>query len=100
MSSNNIEKGFKNLIGNIYDKGFIEAHNRDNCRYCHKPYLSLGISKDSVNEALVYLDVLEKDNIIKFCPVCGRNLKVKSYVEEMNKAREELENSVERIGNW
>lgn len=97
----NVEKRFANefakMVRKTYNKALKEAQERDNCLYCHEPYLCLGLAKDIDNEALVYLDVLRDSNIIKFCPVCGRSLSVESYVDKIQKTQNESEEALKNI---
>lgn len=81
----------------MYDKALKEAQKRDDCRYCHEPFLSLGLAKDIDSEAIVYLNVLRESNIIKFCPVCGRDLSIESYVDRMYQARKESKEAIKKV---
>lgn len=83
----NIEDGFAKIMGKMYDGALKEAQKRDDCRYCHEPFLSLGLAKDIDSEAIVRLNVLRESNIIKFCPVCGRDLSVDSYTDKLLKVK-------------
>lgn len=93
----NIEDGFVKMMGKMYDKALKEAQKRDDCRYCHEPFLSLGLAKDIDSEAIVYLNVLRENNVIKFCPVCGRDLSVDSYVDKMYEARKESGEAIKKV---
>lgn len=93
----NIEDGFVKMMGKMYDKALKEAQKRDDCRYCHEPFLSLGLAKDIDSEAIVYLNVLRENNVIKFCPVCGRDLSVDSYVDRTQKAQNESEEAIKKV---
>lgn len=92
MASNNIQetiKGtFKGMIDKLCESELQETKKYDDCRYCHEPFLSLGLAKDVDSEAIVYLDVLRDSNIIKFCPVCGRDLSIGSYKDMVREARD------------
>lgn len=93
----NIESGFAKIMGKMYDGALKEAQERDSCRYCHEPFLSLGLAKDNDSETIARLDTLKDSNIIKFCPVCGRDLNVESYVDRMYQARKESGEAIEKI---
>lgn len=93
----NIEDGFAKIIGNMYDETLKEAQKRDDCRYCHEPFLSLGLAKDIDSEAIVYLNALRENDVIKFCPVCGRDLNIESYVDRMYQARKESGEAIKEI---
>ncbi|WP_323052282.1 hypothetical protein [Pediococcus acidilactici] len=93
----NIEDGFTKMMRKMYDEALKEAQKRDDCRYCHEPFLSLGLAKDIDSEAIVYLNVLRENNIIKFCPVCGRDLSVESYVDRTHEAQKESEEAIKKV---
>ncbi len=93
----NIENGFAKMMRKMYDEALEEARKRDDCRYCHEPFLSLGLAKDIDSEAIVYLNVLRENNVIKFCPVCGRDLSVDSYVDRTQKAQKESEEAIKKV---
>lgn len=93
----NIEDGFVKMMGKMYDKALKEAQKRDDCRYCHEPFLSLGLAKDIDSEAIVYLNVLRENNVIKFCPVCGRDLSVESYVDKTHQAQKESDEAMKKV---
>lgn len=93
----NIENGFAKMMRKMYDEALKEAQKRDDCRYCHEPFLSLGLAKDIDSEAIVYLNVLRENNVIKFCPVCGRDLSVDSYVDKMYEARKESGEAIKKV---
>ncbi|KAF0422860.1 hypothetical protein [Pediococcus pentosaceus] len=93
----NIEKGFAKIMGKMYNEALKEAQKRDSCRYCHEPFLSLGLAKDIDSEAIVYLNVLRESNRIKFCPVCGRDLSVESYVDRTQKAQKESGEAIKKV---
>lgn len=93
----NIENGFVKMMGKMYDKALKEAQKRDDCRYCHEPFLSLGLAKDIDSEAIVYLNVLRENNVIKFCPVCGRDLNVEFYVDKTHQAQKESEEAIKKV---
>ncbi len=93
----NIEDGFVKMMEKMYDKALKEAQKRDDCRYCHEPFLSLGLAKDIDSEAIVYLNVLRESGVIKFCPVCGRDLSVESYVDRTYEAQKESEEAIKKV---
>lgn len=93
----NIEKGFAKIMGKMYDEALKEAQKRDSCRYCHEPFLSLGLAKDIDSEAIVYLNVLRENGRIKFCPVCGRDLNVDSYVDKTQEVQKESGEALKNI---
>ena len=93
----NIENGFAKIMGKMYDEALKEAQKRDDCRYCHEPFLSLGLAKDIDSEAIVYLNVLRESNRIKFCPVCGRDLSVESYVDKTHQALKESDEAMKKV---
>ncbi|MEH1647550.1 hypothetical protein AAHB41_05595 [Pediococcus pentosaceus] len=92
MASNNIKESIreaaKEVINKVCESELQDTKKYDDCQYCHKPYHSLGITKDSIGEAVAYLNVLKKKNIIKFCPVCGRDLSVMSYEDALKEVRD------------
>ncbi|KAF0413692.1 hypothetical protein GBO77_07100 [Pediococcus acidilactici] len=92
MASNNIQEAIrgtvKGAINKLCESGLQETKKYDSCRYCHEPFLSLGLAKDIDNEAIVYLNVLRESDIIKFCPVCGRDLSIGSYKDMLKEARD------------
>ncbi|KAF0339769.1 hypothetical protein [Pediococcus acidilactici] len=95
----NVEKGFAKIIGNMYDEALKEAQKRDDCRYCHKPFECLGGVANHDAVCTVQLNELldDEENVIKFCPVCGRDLSVESYVDRMQKARKESGEAIKEI---
>lgn len=93
----NIEKGFAKIMGKMYDEALEKAQEYDDCRYCHEPFLSLGLAKDIDSEAIVYLNVLRESGVIKFCPVCGRDLSVESYVDRTHEAQKESEEAIKKV---
>ncbi|KAF0350552.1 hypothetical protein ACWOA4_09315 [Pediococcus pentosaceus] len=96
MASNNIQEVIrgtvrgtvKETINKLCESELQETKKYDSCRYCHEPFLSLGLAKDIDSEAIVYLNVLRESNIIKFCPVCGRDLSIESYKDMLKEARD------------
>ncbi|WEA57305.1 hypothetical protein [Pediococcus pentosaceus] len=96
MASNNIKEAIrrtvkgtvKGTINKLYESELQETKKYDSCRYCHEPFLSLGLTKDIDSETIVYLNVLRESNIIKFCPVCGRDLSIESYKDMLKEARD------------
>ncbi|MCQ0055449.1 hypothetical protein, partial [Pediococcus acidilactici] len=87
----NIEDGFAKIMGKMYDEALKEAQKHDDCAYCHEPFKCLGAVANYNTFCTVQLDELldDEDNVIKFCPVCGRDLSVDSYVGNMYEARKE-----------
>lgn len=85
------------MMRKMYDETLEEARKRDDCRYCHEPFLSLGLAKDIDSEAIVYLNVLRENNVIKFCPVCGRDLSIESYVDRMYQARKDAGEAMKKV---
>ena len=94
----NIEKGFAKIMGKMYNEALKEAQKRDNCRYCHEPFECLGAVANHDAVCTVQLNELlaNEDNLIKFCPVCGRNLSVESYVDRMQKAQNESGEAIKK----
>ncbi|MCD5256749.1 hypothetical protein IVW59_01480 [Pediococcus pentosaceus] len=92
MASNNIQEvirgTFEGMINKLCESELQETKKYDSCRYCHEPFLSLGLAKDIDSEAIVYLNVLRESNRIKFCPVCGRDLSVESYKDMVKEVRD------------
>lgn len=95
----NIEKGFAKIMGKMYDEALKEAQKRDSCRYCHEPFECLGAVANHDAVCTVQLNELldDEDNVIKFCPVCGRDLNVESYVDRMYQARKESDKAIEKV---
>lgn len=92
MASNNIQEAIrgtvKGTINKLCESELQETKKYDDCRYCHEPFLSLGLAKDIDSEAIVYLNVLRESNIVKFCPVCGRDLSIESYKDILKEVRD------------
>jgi uncharacterized CHY-type Zn-finger protein len=92
MADNNIQEAIretvKGMINKLCESELQETKKYDSCRYCHEPFLSLGLAKDIDSEAIVYLNVLRESNRIKFCPVCGRDLSIESYKDMVREARD------------
>lgn len=95
----NIEKGFAKIMGKMYDEALKEAQKRDSCRYCHEPFECLGAVANHDAVCTVQLNELldDEENVIKFCPVCGRELSIESYVDRMYQARKESGEAIEKI---
>ena len=99
----NIEKGFvkefSKMMGKMYDKALKEAQERDSCRYCHEPFECLGAVAN--HDAVCTVDLSEllddEESLIKFCPVCGRDLNVESYVDRMQKAQKESGEAIKKV---
>lgn len=95
----NIEKGFAKIMGKMYDKALKEAQKRDSCRYCHEPFECLGAVANHDAVCTVQLNELldDEENVIKFCPVCGRDLSIESYVDRMYQARKESGEAIKKV---
>ncbi|MGI1726778.1 hypothetical protein [Pediococcus acidilactici] len=95
----NIEKGFAKIMGKMYDEALKEAQKRDSCRYCHEPFECLGAVANHDAICTVQLNELLADepDLIKFCPVCGRDLNVESYVDRMQKAQKESGEAIKKV---
>lgn len=95
----NIEKGFAKIMGKMYDEALKEAQKRDSCQYCHEPFECLGGVANHDAVCTVQLNELldEEESPIKFCPVCGRDLNVESYVDRMQKAQKESGEAIKKV---
>ncbi|MBF7125834.1 hypothetical protein ITR00_07270 [Pediococcus pentosaceus] len=95
----NIENDFTKIVGKMYDKALKEAQERDSCRYCHEPFECLGAVADHDTVFAIKLNELfaNGDKLIKFCPVCGRDLSIESYVDRMYQARKESGEAMKKI---
>lgn len=95
----NIEDGFAEMIGKMYDEALKQGQKRDDCRYCHEPFECLGAVANHDAVCTVGLNELldDEDNVIKFCPVCGRDLNVDSYVDKMYEARKESGKAMKKV---
>ncbi|MGK4034583.1 hypothetical protein [Pediococcus acidilactici] len=95
----NIEDGFVKMMGKMYDKALKEAQKRDDCRYCHEPFECLGAVANHDAICTVQLNELLDDepDLINFCPVCGRDLSVDSYVDRMYQARKESKEAIKKV---
>lgn len=95
----NIENDFTKIVGKMYDEALKEAQKRDSCRYCHEPFGCLGAVANHDAVCTVQLNELldDEENVIKFCPVCGRDLSIESYVDRMYQARKESGEAIEKI---
>lgn len=84
----------------MYDEALKEAQKRDDCRYCHEPFKCLGAVANHDAVCTVQLSDLldDEENLIKFCPVCGRDLSVDSYTDKMYEARKESDKAMKKIG--
>lgn len=68
MASNNIQEAIrrtvkgtvKGTINKLYESELQETKKYDSCRYCHEPFMSLGLAKDIDSKAIVYLNVLRE----------------------------------------
>lgn len=95
----NIEKGFAKIMGKMYDEALKEAQKRDDCSFCHEPFECLGAVANHGAVCTVQLNELlaNEDNLIKFCPVCGRDLNVESYVDKTYEAQKESEEAIKKV---
>lgn len=94
-----IENRFAKAFGKMYDEALEKAQERDDCQYCHEPFECLGAVANHDAVCTVQLNELlaNGDNLIKFCPVCGRDLSVESYVDRMHQARKESEEAIKKV---
>lgn len=95
----NIENGFAKIMGKMYNGALKEAQKRDDCSFCHEPFECLGAVANHDAVCTVQLNELldDEENVIKFCPVCGRDLSIESYVDRMYKVRKESGEAIEKI---
>ena len=95
----NIENKFAKAFGKMYDEALEKAQEYDDCTFCHEPFDCLGAVGNCDAVFIVRLNELldDKDNIIKFCPVCGRDLSVDSYVDRTQKAQKESEEAIKKV---
>lgn len=95
----NIEKGFAKIMGKMYDEALEKAQERDDCSFCHEPFECLGAVANHGAVCTVQLNELlaNEDNLIKFCPVCGRDLNVESYVDKTYEAQKESEEAIKKV---
>lgn len=93
----NIEKGFAKMVGKMYDEALKEAQKRDSCRYCHEPFECLGGVNDAVSTVQLSDLLDDEENLIKFCPVCGRDLSIDSYTDKMYEARKESGEAIKKV---
>lgn len=95
----NIENGFVKMMGKMYDKALEKAQEYDDCTFCHEPFDCLGAVGNCDAVFIVRLNELldDKDNIIKFCPVCGRDLSIESYVDRMYQARKDAGEAMKKV---
>lgn len=95
----NIEDGFVKMMEKMYDKALKEAQEYDDCTFCHEPFECLGAVANHDAVCTVQLNELlaNEDNLIKFCPVCGRDLSVESYVDKTHQARKESEEAMKKV---
>ncbi|MGX9799220.1 hypothetical protein ACWYVZ_04025 [Pediococcus acidilactici] len=94
----NIENGFAKMMRKMYDEALEEARKRDDCTFCHEPFECLGAVANHDAVCTVQLNELlaNEDNLIKFCPVCGRDLSVESYVDRTHQARKESGEAIKK----
>ncbi len=95
----NIENGFAEMIGKMYDEALKEAQKRDDCAYCHEPFECLGAIANRDTVFAIKLNELfaNGDNLINFCPVCGRDLSIESYADKVYEARKESGEAMKKI---
>lgn len=95
----NIENSFAKIVGKMYDEALKEAQKRDDCAYCHEPFECLGAIANHDAIFAIKLNELfaNGDNLIKFCPVCGRDLNVDSYTDKMYEARKESGEAIKKV---
>lgn len=104
MASNNIQEAIrgtvKGMINELCESELQETKKYDDCRYCHEPFECLGAVANHDAVCTVGLNELldDEDNVIKFCPVCGRDLSVDSYTDKMYEARKESGKAMKKIG--
>lgn len=94
-----IENRFAKAFGKMYDEALEKAQERDDCQYCHEPFECLGVVANHDAVCTVGLNELldDEENVIKFCPVCGRDLNVESYVNRMRQAQKESGEAMKKI---
>lgn len=94
MASNNIQEAIrgtvKGMINELCESELQETKKYDDCRYCHEPFECLGAVADHDTVFAIKLNELfaNGDNLIKFCPVCGRDLSIGSYKNMVKEARD------------
>ncbi|MHC5566504.1 hypothetical protein [Pediococcus acidilactici] len=95
----NIENKFAKAFGKMYDEALEKAQERDDCSFCHEPFECLGAVANHGAVCTVQLNELlaNEDNLIKFCPVCGRDLSVESYVDRMYQAQKESGEAIKKV---
>ncbi|MCE5960680.1 hypothetical protein KJR33_06065 [Pediococcus pentosaceus] len=95
----NIENDFAKIMGKMYDESLKGAKKRDDCRYCHEPFECLGTIANHDTVFAIKLNELfaNGDNLIKFCPVCGRDLSINSYTDKMYEARKESSEAIKKV---
>lgn len=94
MASNNIQEAirgtFKGMINKLCESELQEIKKYDDCRYCHEPFECLGAVAN--HDAVCTVDLSEllddEESLIKFCPVCGRDLSIGSYKNMVKEARD------------
>jgi hypothetical protein len=94
MASNNIQEAIrgtvKGMINKLCESELQEIKKYDDCRYCHEPFECLGAVAN--HDAVCTVDLSEllddEESLIKFCPVCGRDLSIGSYKNMVKEARD------------
>ena len=103
MASNNIQEAirgtFKGMINKLCESELQEIKKYDDCRYCHEPFECLGAVANHDAICTVQLNELIADepDLIKFCPVCGRDLSVESYVDKTHQAQKESDEAIKKV---
>lgn len=82
----------------MYDEALEKAQEYDDCTFCHEPFECLGAVANHDAVCTVQLNELlaNEDNLIKFCPVCGRDLSVESYVDKTHQAQKESDEAIKK----
>ncbi|KSV56358.1 hypothetical protein ATO21_05650 [Pediococcus acidilactici] len=95
----NIENGFAKIMGKMYDEALEKAQEYDDCTFCHEPFECLGAvaNHDAVCTVQLNEFLANEDNLIKFCPVCGRDLSVESYVDKTHQAQKESDEAMKKV---
>lgn len=83
----------------MYDEALEKAQEYDDCTFCHEPFECLGAVANHDAVCTVQLNELlaNEDNLIKFCPVCGRDLSVESYVDKTHQAQKESDEAMKKV---
>lgn len=83
----------------MYDEALEKAQEYDDCTFCHEPFECLGAvaNHDAVCTVQLNEFLANEDNLIKFCPVCGRDLSVESYVDKTHQAQKESDEAMKKV---